>query len=426
VEKNQNHSNCHKKNDDYKEIESEKISLYKSTQSAAVKLEKICQILTTKMSLSRQSKKWVLIGVAILGLCYFVLHSSGKNSSNQNCPECSKTNNNSSGKVIASRKTVNKAADGKVYEYDRNSPIIFIGGVPRSGTTLMRAMLDAHPEVRCGEETRVVPRILQMRSKWMKSEKESMRLEEAGLTGDVLDSAISAFVLEVVARHGEASPRLCNKDPFTLKSGAYLKRLFPNSKFLFMVRDGRATVHSIITRKVTITGFDLKSYKQSLTKWNAAISAMNDQCEELGSDHCLKVYYEQLVLHPRKWLTKILKFLELDWTEDVMHHEKQINKEHGISLSKVERSSDQVVKPVNLEALSKWVGMMPDDVIEDMANIAPMLEKMGYDPDGNPPKYGTPDDEVVKNTNEINAHKDDWEKRGEIVKSNSKKKDVAG
>jgi len=422
--KNQNPSNCHKKNDDYKKLESEKISLYNSTQSA-VKLEKICQILT-KMTLSRQSKKWVLIGVAILGLCYFVLHSSGKNSSNQNCPECSKTNNNSSGKVIASRKTVNKAADGKIYEYDRNSPIIFIGGVPRSGTTLMRAMLDAHPEVRCGEETRVVPRILQMRSKWMKSEKESMRLEEAGLTGDVLDSAISAFVLEVVARHGEASPRLCNKDPFTLKSGAYLKRLFPNSKFLFMVRDGRATVHSIITRKVTITGFDLKSYKQSLTKWNAAISAMNDQCVELGSDHCLPVYYEQLVLHPRKWLTKILKFLELDWTENVMHHEKQINKEHGISLSKVERSSDQVVKPVNLEALSKWVGMMPDEVIEDMANIAPMLEKMGYDPDGNPPKYGTPDEEVVKNTNEINAHKDDWEKRGEIVKSNSKKKDVAG
>jgi len=135
----------------------------------------------------------------------------------------------------------------------------------------------------------------QMRSHWMKSQKESLRLEEAGLTGDVLDSALSAFILEVVARHGEPSRRLCNKDPFTLKSGTYLKQLFPKSKFLFMVRDGRATVHSIITRKVTITGFDLKSYRQSLTKWNAAITAMNDQCEELGPEFCLKVYYEQLV-----------------------------------------------------------------------------------------------------------------------------------
>lgn len=36
----------------------------------------------------------------------------------------------------------------KVYSYSREMPLIFIGGVPRSGTTLMRAMLDAHPDVR--------------------------------------------------------------------------------------------------------------------------------------------------------------------------------------------------------------------------------------------------------------------------------------
>lgn len=52
-------------------------------------------------------------------------------------------------------------------------------------------------QVRCGEETRVVPRILQMRAHWMKSQKESMRLEEAGLSGDVLDAALSSFILEV-------------------------------------------------------------------------------------------------------------------------------------------------------------------------------------------------------------------------------------
>ena len=35
-------------------------------------------------------------------------------------------------------------------------------------------------------------------------------------------------------------------------------------------------------RKVTITGFDLKSYRQCLQKWNAAITAMNEQCDQLG------------------------------------------------------------------------------------------------------------------------------------------------
>lgn len=38
---------------------------------------------------------------------------------------------------------------------------------------------------RCGQETRVIPRILQMRSHWLKSAKESVRLEEAGITKEV-------------------------------------------------------------------------------------------------------------------------------------------------------------------------------------------------------------------------------------------------
>ena len=81
----------------------------------------------------------------------------------------------------------------------------------------------------------------------------------------------------------------------------------------------------------------------------------------------------------------------------------------------------QVVKPVNLEAMSKWVGAIPDDVVEDMANIAPMLAKMGYDPNANPPKYGDPDPEVLRNTNDVKEHNDVWEAKGEMVKSLSKK-----
>ena len=79
-----------------------------------------------------------------------------------------------------------------------------------------------------------------------------------------------------------------------------------------------------------------------------------------GSKNCLPVIYEQLVLHPEQWMRKILRynptiswkkenaysnnysntgldfsFLELPWDDSVMHHEQQINKKGGISLSKV-------------------------------------------------------------------------------------------
>lgn len=68
---------------------------------------------------------------------------------------------------------------------------------------------------------------------------------------------------------------------------------------------------------------------------------------------------------------------------------------------RVERSSDQVIKPVNLEALTKWVGHIPEDVLQDMSNLAPMLSVLGYDPFANPPNYGSPDPIVKENTYKV-------------------------
>ncbi|KAI5718201.1 hypothetical protein M8J77_017873 [Diaphorina citri] len=201
--------------------------------------------------MNRGTRRTVFLTV-ILVLCIFLmykLHTCSDRTGSIMLPKDLHTCSDRTGSIMLPKDTYIVSKDAHVYRYDRFMPLIFIGGVPRSGTTLMRAMLDAHPDVRCGQETRIIPRILQMRQHWIRSQKESLRLEEAGVNAQVINAAIAAFCLEVIARHGEPAERLCNKDPLTLKSADYLSEIFPFAKFIFMVRDGRATVHSIISRK---------------------------------------------------------------------------------------------------------------------------------------------------------------------------------
>lgn len=296
----------------------------------------------------------------------------------------------------------------ELHPYNHNTPLIFVGGVPRSGTTLMRAMLDAHPDIRCGEETRIIPRLIYMRNQWKNSHKENERLQNAGMNDEIIDSAVGSFILEVIVKHGKTAKHLCNKDPLVLRYSSYMKKVFPQSKYILMIRDGRSTVHSIISRKVTITGFNLDSFKDCMIRWNNIIEHMYAQCIDVGPETCMPVYYEQLVLHPEENMRSILKFLNIPFDDAVLHHEQYIGGE--ISLSKVERSSDQVIKPVNLEALSKWVGKIPGEALSQMDTIAPMLRKLGYDPFANPPNYGNADPKIKENTFHIQNNLEYWKK----------------
>jgi protein-tyrosine sulfotransferase len=290
--------------------------------------------------------------------------------------------------------------------YNRSEPIIFIGGVPRSGTTLMRVMLDAHPLIRCGEETRILPRILDNANKWLANSDSMSRLKDAGITRDIFDTAISSFMLEIIVRHGKIAKNLCNKDPFVLKHTVYVSQVFPSSKFILMIRDARASVHSIIARKVSMRGFSANDYRESFRNWNRYIERMHAECMSAGSARCLPVYYEQLVLRPENEMRKILNFLNIPFNDAVLNHEKYIGDE--ISLSKLEKSSDQVVKPINLEALTFWFGNIPKDILDEMEMLAPMMKKLGYDTKSYTPNYGVADKKVKDNTFNVQANKEHW------------------
>jgi hypothetical protein len=62
-----------------------------------------------------------------------------------------------------------------------NAPLIFIGGYARSGTTLMRALLDTHDQVTCGPEKKILPQILSFYFDYRKKRERMSVLQDAGL-----------------------------------------------------------------------------------------------------------------------------------------------------------------------------------------------------------------------------------------------------
>ena len=216
-----------------------------------------------------------------------------------------------------------------------SDPLIFVGGVPSSGTTLMRVLLDAHPDIRCGEETRLVPRLLMMMSRLRSIPLETKRLEEAGITGSLIDTAFKKMFETIIVGHGSYAKYLCDKDPLALKSMTDLERLFPTAKFILMIRDGRATTNSIMTRKVTIAGVDIKQIGNVMDFWQKCLTDMIKQCDSVGSGKCLQVYYEKLVTSPKVELERLMRFLNIPLHEDMLrHHLIMLNKTGEISTSR--------------------------------------------------------------------------------------------
>ena len=83
--------------------------------------------------------------------------------------------------------------------------------------------------------------------------------------------------------------------------------------------------------------------------------------------------------------------------------------------NRVEKSTDQVIKPVNLEALGRWAKFVPADVRRNIHKIAPMLSRLGYDADAYPPTYGQADDLVANNTLLVKLNEKYWQRKAQDI-----------
>jgi len=92
-----------------------------------------------------------------------------------------------------------------------------------------------------------------------------------------------------------------------------------------------------------------------------------------------------------------------------------------VCVCRVEKSTDQVIKPVNMEALGRWAEFVPSDVRHDIHKIAPMLTRLGYDANAYPPSYGQADALVTNNTLMVKQNEEYWQRKAhDIVEQSTK------
>ncbi|VDM81783.1 unnamed protein product, partial [Strongylus vulgaris] len=131
--------------------------------------------------------------------------------------------------------------------------------------------------------------------------------------------------------------RLCNKDPYTALHMTFLNQVFPKSKHILMIRDARAIIHSIIERKVPVYGYNHSDHRVMFPKSKHILmirdaraiihSIVERKVPVYGYNHSNhRVFYERLVQRTKEEALRILKFLNIPWSDDVLRHYEKIGK----------------------------------------------------------------------------------------------------
>lgn len=204
---------------------------------------------------------------------------------------------------------------------------IFIVGCGRSGTTLLRLILNRHSSISIPEETWFFPQLyrelpdLLREENWRKSIAERVlqlnSIHFPNLAADSLENALLgtgkddvAGIISLVNREfmtREGKRRWGDKTPGYVLHLRHIKKLFPKAKVIHIVRDGRDVVPSIL--KYWSVGPQTNSFLETAVYWRDHVTAgMKDGPKYFG-DQYIEVRYEDLVTKPEDTVTKICGFI---------------------------------------------------------------------------------------------------------------------
>lgn len=215
----------------------------------------------------------------------------------------------------------------------------FIVGSPRSGTTLLRFMLDAHPELAIPPETGFLRPAAEL-----DGEEETMRERffatvvsfpasapawaDFGISAEDFRNRLDAlepfnvadgvrtFYRMYAERFGK--PRWGDKTPLHCREMTRLEELLPEARFIHLVRDGRDA--SLSLRR---TWFSPGSDIETLARyWRDNVEAARTGGAAVR--HFLEVRYEDLVTGPEPSLRRICDFLDLSYGEGMLRYSERV------------------------------------------------------------------------------------------------------
>jgi hypothetical protein len=210
-------------------------------------------------------------------------------------------------------------------------PVIVLG-VGRSGTTLLRVMLDRNSQLaipyesffvlplahRHGRRPKIddfvadLERFFQLYEWGVSPEDVRRRLRDGMTTGEAI-----AAIFEVYAER-DGKPRWGDKTPLYMQSLPLLERLFPDAAWVHLVRDGRDAALSFLSLP---EGFSGKTWAQPRTaaqfaaRWRAEILAARRL-----KGHYIELRYEDLVTDPERELRRVCEHASLPWEPGMLDH----------------------------------------------------------------------------------------------------------
>ena len=224
--------------------------------------------------------------------------------------------------------------DAPVTEDDTR--MIFILGLPRSGTTLVEQILAAHPEVVSAGETNLIARsILKATGRNAPSDR---------LTGDVLSEvllshpqAIRQNYLSNIQHLSLGAKYTVEKQPLNTAFFPILLKAFPDARFIFTERDAMATAYSMFKQLFSQAYFS----SNRLTDLNIYLTTHGDMMASWRKqfpDCIIEASYEALVSDPTRAITALLESLNIADHPNVYEHHIHFTRSMTASSQQVQRS----------------------------------------------------------------------------------------